>query len=504
MTTKKSRGRRSGGFRLAVMAFLCAASVIGAPAGQVRNSGRKTPAKQARIDEPWNRWKKPIAPRVFNAGKAKKDETMPWTLDAVRALDPSLTGKKGGDLFISAYTVLKKQYGPQRGLDWLEYLLHKPTKFELTDGDRRYIANLYGFHSLQAVDHARMLQAIAILKKFKAEPTWYFKDRGLKAIPMYDALVAFPQDPDSIKFPTENIWAKGKKTVRAKDCGWSPSDATAAIMKAFDEGDIVVLDKQPTPWRVSTIKPPDGKSLILEQDVKILSTASAATAKQPMFDLKGVHGFYLEGKGGNYIGKFATDDERVAAVRTYGGDGFVFDDTHEVAIRNVEIANCADDGILFGGLGVISGDVYLENVTLRHNYRQAMSICNADGVYMKNCAFLDTQGGEPQSGVDFEPSIQEVQSTSRIYFLGCRFGGNTGADVYFSESSRRSRRRVPTRRSITSRSTGRMRTRSESRRSTSSTKSKAPITSRSSSNSRSVRKRTPPRGVRFALVTSND
>ena len=425
----------TGRFSLLIPMIFAAAVAVGAPVKRTPAAAKKAPAKTMKIANTWNRWKKPIAPRVFDAGKAKKDEQMPWTLDAVRALDPSLAGKKGGDLFISAYTVLKKQYGPQRGLNWLEYILHKPTKFDLSDQDKRYIANLYGFHSLQAVDHARMLQAIAILKKLKAEPTWYFKDRGLAAIPMYDALVAFPQNPDSIVFPTENIWAKGKKTVHAKDFGWSQSDATAAIMKAFDEGDIVVLDKQSAPWRVSTIKPPDGKSLILEKDVKILSTASAATAKQPMFDLKGVHGFYLEGKGGNYIGKFATDAERSAAVKTYGGDGFVFDDTHEVAIRNVEIANCADDGILFGGLGVITSDIYLEDVTLRHNYRQAMSICNADGVYMKNCAFLDTQGGAPQSGVDFEPSIQEVQSTSRIYFLGCRFGGNTGADVFFSESS---------------------------------------------------------------------
>ena len=254
---------------------------------------------------------------------------------------------------------------------------------------------------------------------------------------LYRDLQTFPRDPDAIAFPTKNIWSAGKKTVHAKDFGWDKADATKAVEKAFAAGNVVILDEMESPWRVSTLKVPSGKSLILEKGVKILSEAQTGktNAKVPMFDLKGTKNFYLEGKGENYIGKYETDEERAQFARDYGGSAFVFDASEHVAIRNVEIANCGMDGISFGGVGAITSDVYLEDVVIRHNVRQGISICNANGVYLKNCRILDTDGKAPRAGIDFEPSIQEVQATANIYVIGCTFGGNVGGDVVFSESS---------------------------------------------------------------------
>lgn len=254
---------------------------------------------------------------------------------------------------------------------------------------------------------------------------------------MYKDLQDFPRNPDSIVFPTDNFGHKGGKTVRAKDFGWNAEDATPAIEKAFKMGAVVVLDKMDAPWRVSTIHVPDNKSLILEKGVRILAEAKTAksNAKVPLFDLKGTKNFFLEGKGENYIGKYDSDAERQKYIKDYGGDGFLLDATEHVVIRNVEIANCGDDGICFSGLGVITSDVYLEDVTIRHNTRQGISICNANGVYMKNCRILDTAGKQPMAGIDFEPSIQEVQATANIYAIGCTFANNTGGNIVFSESS---------------------------------------------------------------------
>lgn len=253
---------------------------------------------------------------------------------------------------------------------------------------------------------------------------------------LYKDLQAFPRDPESIVFPKENFGVKGK-TVRAKDFGWDAKDATAAIEKALKMGAVVILDKMETPWRVSTIRVPDNKSLILEKGVRILAEekTAKANAKVPMFELKGTKKFFLEGKGENYIGKYDSDEERARYVKDYGGDGFVFDGAEHVVLRNVEIANCGDDGICFGGLGVITSDVYLEDVTIRHNTRQGISICNANGLYLKNCKILDTAGKQPMAGIDFEPSIQEVQATANVYAIGCTFANNTGGNIVFSESS---------------------------------------------------------------------
>ena len=70
------------------------------------------------------------------------------------------------------------------------------------------------------------------------------------------------------------------------------------------------------------------------------------------------------------------------------------------------------------GLGKQNTNIYIENVILDGNHRQAASICAADGLYFKNVAFLNTHGGQPMCGIDLETSY-ELQMQSNIYLFDC-------------------------------------------------------------------------------------
>lgn len=254
----------------------------------------------------------------------------------------------------------------------------------------------------------------------------------------FHELAKFPKAEKDIVFPESNIWVKKRRTVYAKDFGWNAEDATACLQKAFDSGaGTVIVDNMGSPWYVRTLTPGSDKTIVFEKGVQILCEKRSAekNEKIPMFNLKGCRDLYIEGKGDVYIGKYASKEERAKYVKDYGGSGFVLDDTHNVMLKNFTVAECGEDGIHFSGLGVITSEIYIEDVTIRHCTRQAMSICNGDGIYMKRVRFLDTVGKAPSAGIDFEPSIQEVQATANVYLFDCEFDNNLGGNIVFSESS---------------------------------------------------------------------
>jgi hypothetical protein len=156
-----------------------------------------------------------------------------------------------------------------------------------------------------------------------------------------------------------------------------------------------------------------------------------------MFDVSGVHNVIIEGEGGPgdvYVGKFSSMAERNAKSTEYGGSGIVFSGASNIVVRNITFGANTMDGVHLAGNGADTQDIYLENLVLTNNYRQAMSVCNVLGLYCRNVSFMSTSGGDPMCGIDFE-STYETEATSEMYFLECTFGNNAGAAVNFSQSS---------------------------------------------------------------------
>ena len=280
--------------------------------------------------------------------------------------------------------------------------------------------------------------AIAALKKRPGSYSGWW----LNAIKAYDAFKAFPKPEEEIVFPKDlaALGVEDKRTVLAGELDWDPEDATACIREAIESGaTTIVLEDRGSPWYVQTIKPKSNQRILIKKGVKILMDKVSAQQKSgaSMFDISGVSNVIIEGEGGPedvYVGKFASMAERNAKAKDYGGSGLTIAGARNIVVRNITFGANTMDGVTLTGIGANTQEIYLENLVLRDNYRQAMSACNVFGLYCRNVSFLNTFGGEPMCGIDFE-SEYETEATSEMYFLDCAFADNAGAAVNFSQSS---------------------------------------------------------------------
>lgn len=410
------------------------------PAKSAANAPAKAPPFRWAAN-PMNHWKKGVETKKFDPKKDVRDPELPWTPKDLEAFDPALKGKRGWSLTYEAYKSLEKKFGKKRALAWWEQVLCSATKFDVGKSDLVNSWNYYGFMALQALDQGRIRQTAVALKKLGEKPGSYYGYRAYPTIRMYEEMKTFPRNPETIEFPKENVWMEKKpaqrKTVHAKDFGWNATDATQAIKTALEKGDEVVLDRMEAPWRITSIEMPSDRTLILEDGVKVLSTLPelAAGGKETMFRFKGTMNSAIIGRGSAYIGKCESAEERDRYFKGEAGTCVYFDGAENALVRDLTIAESFCDGVTLGGCHKMNRNIYLENLVLDHNARQACSMCNGYRIYFRNVDFVNTRGTAPSAGIDFEPSIQEVEATCEIYVLDSRFRNNRGGHVVFSESS---------------------------------------------------------------------
>ncbi len=298
-----------------------------------------------------------------------------------------------------------------------------------------------GFESFKAFDPAGMREAQSEVAKLKRKPGCY-AGWWLNAVKAFDSFKTFPVAESEIVFP-KDLSAFGvadTRTIIAGELDWDPEDATACLREAIESGaTTIVLEDHGSPWYVQTIVPKSNQRILLKKGVKVLmdATSRQLRSKEPMIKLAGVKNVVIEGEGGPddvYIGKFQSLDERNKFSADYGGSGVLFEGCENIVVRNVTLGANTMDGATLSGIGGDTRNIYLDNVVLKDNYRQAMSVCNAFGLYCRKVSFIDTVGGDPMAGIDFE-SEYESEANTDMYFFDCVFGGNAGASVNFSESS---------------------------------------------------------------------
>lgn len=87
-----------------------------------------------------------------------------------------------------------------------------------------------------------------------------------------------------------------------------------------------------------------------------------------------------------------------------GGHGILINDIADtITIRNLTSKDCWGDGVFIGS-SVPARNILLENVICDNNRRQGMSITHAENVIINNSTFKNTNGTNPQAGIDIEPN----------------------------------------------------------------------------------------------------
>lgn len=384
-----------------------------------------------------NPWKRPVL-AWQPTQDVRRDAELPWTVADYERLFGRRPEGRGLKFITDTYDRLVKRVGCKRARNWYGCVLEGLTDFTPAGDELVRAWNDYGRLAFFGLEPARTAQALEGLARCGGTPGGYLASHGVPAFAMYEDVQTFPWDAEQIEFPKENIWVRGKRTVRAKDFGWDAEDATDCIRRALEvDADIVVLDRMKTPWRVGeTIQVPADRTIVFEKGVRVVGTkmAQKSNTRDSMFLICNVENVALIGRGDVQVGWYPDGATRDRFLKGEGGCGIVIRDSRNVLVRGVRSCECGCDGLNVGGGGVACANVYVEDVILDHNARQALTLSGCRDVFFRNVQFLNTRGAQPMCGVDFEPNYP-MEAIYNIYFIGCRFNNNIGGNVMFSAYS---------------------------------------------------------------------
>lgn len=308
-----------------------------------------------------------------------------------------------------------------------------------------YRSDIWSYYAYEAWTQQRQKEveyAWEQVKKFGGKFVSYAHQRCRPSLWIWEDYRKFPKDERNIVFPKDlaAFGVKETKTVRAKDFGWSPTNATDCLQKALDSGaSTVIVEDMGGPWHIRTVQARSNQRVVFKKGVRILADLTQENFNKPdLFKVHNVSNVMFVGECDDpaevNIGKYKDWAERQKLQKDYGGSGFDFAGSLNCIVRNMRIHDCSMDGLMFGGLGEINRNMYFEDLLLDSNNRQACSICNGDNLYFKNVKFINTKYNSPACGIDFEPAI-EVQANSSCYFFDCEFDNNLGGELNFTTSS---------------------------------------------------------------------
>ena len=228
------------------------------------------------------------------------------------------------------------------------------------------------------------------------------------------------------------------KTVHAKDFGWNPEDVTESLQKAVDsDASVIVVDKMASPWEIERLVIPSCKKLLLREGAVIEAKKGGLVQIHGLVAIGGTN-IVIAGEGGSEIRLRKQDylkDKDTYPEFDDGRDGINFGGPKgpkgNLLVRNVKIASSGGDGVCVTG----ARRVWLDHVELVDNVRQALTLgTGSDTVYLTNCKFNNTWGGEPMSGIDIE-NWTENCSICEIYCEDCEFADNRIFGLCFATST---------------------------------------------------------------------
>jgi hypothetical protein len=124
----------------------------------------------------------------------------------------------------------------------------------------------------------------------------------------------------------------------------------------------------------------------------------------------------------NYVGYPGYSDDNVSPGYGGVGMGLYLESADNIKIYDTYISDWHGDGIIL--LGYLdygfTKNVYMKNVTSNNNRRQGMSSISAYNLLFEDCTFSNTNGQDPEAGVDLEGGI----SNENVVFRRCNFLGN--------------------------------------------------------------------------------
>ena len=215
----------------------------------------------------------------------------------------------------------------------------------------------------------------------------------------------------------------------------SVTDVSVAINKAILDvsiagGGIVYIPYSNNKYMINpttSIKPRNNVTLQVDDGV-IFEALPTSSDSYRIFDLTDVSDF-------NVYGKFKMIGERDSHLGTTGewGMGVEMRGATNIYFEYLEANNCWGDGLYIGSS---TNKNYCENIVIGtlvcdNNRRQGMSVVSVRGLNIEIATLTNTNGTNPQSGIDFEPNNNlEYLQDIKIKKLITKGNANSGILVY--------------------------------------------------------------------------
>lgn len=359
--------------------------------------------------------------------------------DAVKLLEGVLaSGEENIRAIKAIFDAKAAGRDPTPGYDWLEAELRE-NKRGFTAAQQSELWSYFGFKAFYSMKRPLMERAIAgaesIGKRLQNHGAMCYD-----AIARFDEMKSFPKPESEIVFPKDLSdfgFDPEAKIVHAKDfgdLGFDEKNATQCLQEALEsDASTIIVDNMGSPWYITGVKLPvaaSNKKILFKKGVRILGVDDGVSWHSTLFHICGATNVLFIGEEDVRIGHFNTYEERRQKTKGEGGSGFNVTSGNHISLRNLTVSQCCCDALSLGGASM----VYVEDCDFDNNYRQGASFGATRNIFFKNVKFRNTRGGDPMSGVDFEPSY-EVYPNNNFYFFDCEFTDNGGDGMTFATST---------------------------------------------------------------------
>jgi hypothetical protein len=271
-------------------------------------------------------------------------------------------------------------------------------------------------------------------------------------------LVAPPVGSSSGAIPTQPRWSSPSSPPPHHPCvidgaatascfGFNASDSTEIVQAALSMAaiDTLTIDRPPSGqhWLVRPLFiTRHNLALILAPGVVVLAKRDEFHGNDDtLLKAEGAHNISILGQPGSSLRMRRAD----YAVPSWGScpscrlyskaewrAGIWLAGCTNVTLAGLTVTESGGDGLFITDLNhaspnnVNSRDIHVHDCVFTNNYRQGLSLISVVNLLVERCTFSNTNGTNPQAGVDIEPDFPSQELTN-VTFRDCSYTGNAGA-----------------------------------------------------------------------------
>jgi hypothetical protein len=230
--------------------------------------------------------------------------------------------------------------------------------------------------------------------------------------------------------------------------GFNATDSTEILQAALSMAAIstLTIDRPPNGAKHWLVRPlyinRNNLALVLAPGVVVLAKQDAFHGEDDsLLKAEGAHNISILGGSGSSLRMRRAD----YAVPSWGAcpsckpyskaewrAGIWLAGCTNVTLAGLTVAESGGDGLFITDLdhaspdNVDSRDIHVHDCVFDNNYRQGLSLISVINLLVERCTFSNTNGTNPQAGVDLEPDFPSQQLTN-VTFRDCSYTGNAGA-----------------------------------------------------------------------------